>query len=224
MEKHKRKNKIWIAALTGIIGIFSMVAYFKYPNASTWKEIGGLGVVAVGVLVYDEKNHLKREEKAKRKYFQRKYPLLASNISLLLQSGMSPKSAFLYLASQQKSTLSQTKKEDLLKTELLTLERKLSGGYSEKLAYKEFGDACMEREYQRLMSLVIQYLEQGTKHLSVLLEIEMKDASGARVRSAKQAGEEISTKMLLPMGLLLMDVIAMIIAPVLSTISEFQSL
>lgn len=204
--------------LIGIMGFFALCSFVRNPEEDTWKIIFGLGAFAMGLLFYEEKNKKVRQDKEDIKFFQKKYPMLASNISLLLQSGMSPKSAFLYIEGQYKD------KEDLLGKELQILKGKLISGYSERLAYKEFGEACKGWEYRRLMSLVMQYLEQGTKHIAVLLELEVKEASGNRLRMAKKAGEELSTKMLLPMGLLLLDVIIMVIAPVVCAVSSFQNL
>ena len=112
----------------------------------------------------------------------------------------------------------------MLSKELEVLKIKLQSGYRESVAYKEFGEACMVKEYRRLMSLVTQYIEQGTKFLVVLLEVEMREANKAKIRIARQEGEELSSKMLLPMGLLLFDVVIIVIAPIISSLSALQTL
>ncbi len=212
------KNKKYIILIESLILILTVVSGIKSPEVSTWKIMIVLFIGTIVLLVVRKKYQQEQQNKERKNFFRRKYPMLASNVSLLLQSGMSPKSAFLYLAEQY------GEKEDPLKQELESLKAKLVSGYGESLAYREFGEACMEKEYRRLMSLVTQYLEQGTRFLVVLLEIEMREANKARIRNARREGETLSTKMLLPMGLLLLDVVVIVIAPILSSVTALHNL
>jgi len=213
-----RKSKRYRIAV-GVVGlIFCLISFLKSGQELTGIQILGMTLGIMLIIPYAEKYEVEKEIKKRTIFFRRKYPLFAGNLSLLLRSGMSPKNAFLYLAKEYRA------EKDPLKQELVQLQMKLTSGYTEVLAYKEFGEACMATEYKRLMSLVIQYLEQGTKYLNILLEMEMKEAASTRLRLAKQAGEEISTKMLLPMGLLLLDVIAIVIAPVMGSMASMQGI
>lgn len=212
------KNQRYIIFMEILIFILALVSFIKEPEALSWKVMAGMGLGTISLLLYRKKFQLKQEKKEKEQFFRKKYPMFAGNVSLLIQSGMSPKSTFLYL--EQNYGL----QKDPLKEALSTLKTKLVSGYGESMAYKEFGEACMEKEYRRLMSLVTQYLEQGSRYLVVLLELEMREAHKARIRNAKQEGEQMSAKMLLPIGILFLDVIIIVIAPIMSSIAALQGL
>lgn len=212
------KNKKYMVIMESLMILLTVISFVKSPNDSSWKILAALAVGTTILLLYQKKYQQKQEIKEQRQFFRKKYPMFAGNVSILLQSGMSPKSAFIYLANHYGNI------DDPLKRELDLLKTRLHSGYTESVAYKEFGERCLEKEYRRLMSLVTQYLEQGTKFLIVLLELEMREANKARIRLARQEGEELSTKMLLPMGLLLLDVVIIVVAPIVSSLSALQSL
>lgn len=213
MRGSKKSMLLYIILFVGLTAI----CYWKSPEDKGWMLIMCLGFFTVLVITQADKLERRKEEKRRKMFFMQQYPVFAGNVSLLLQSGMSPRSVFLYLAKEYD-------KEDLMKTELENLRAKLSTGYKEVLAYRDFGEACRTKEYRRLMNLVIQYLEQGTKFLGVLMDMEMKEASKSRVRMVRQQGEEISVKLLLPMGLLLMDVMAIVVAPIFSAMQLIEGI
>lgn len=212
------KKKRYFIFMETLIVLMTLVSLVKEPEGDAWKImlIGWIG--SLFLLKNWKRIEQKQLRKEREKFFESKYPMLAGNVSLLLQSGMSPKSAFLYMEQTYEGG------DDPLKKELGILKAKLVSGYGESAAYREFGEACMRKEYRRLMSLVIQYLEQGTKFLVVLLELEMREASKSRLRQARQEGERISTKMLLPIGLLFLVVIMIVIAPIMSSLTALQGL
>ena len=211
-------RKRYIILMESLIFVLGIVSFIKAPQSATWKYIMSMAIGSIGLLFAQKRLKQRQEFKERQEFFRKKYPMFAGNVSLLIQSGMSPKSAFLYLEQNYGPG------EDALKKELSVLKAKLVSGYGERLAYKEFGDACHTKEYRRLMSLICQYLEQGTRFLVVLLELEMHEANKAQIRLARQEGEKLSTKMLLPMGLLLLDVVVIVIAPILSSMMALQSL
>ena len=211
-------GKVRYIIIESLIFILAALSYLKSPDDKTWIILLTMCVGTSILLIFQGKIQERQDRKGRKLFFARKYPTFAGNVSILLQSGMSPKSAFLFLSNRP------AKKEDLLGKELEVLRIKLNSGYRESVAYKEFGEACLGKEYRRLMSLVTQYLEQGTKFLIVLLEVEMREANKAKIRIARQEGEELSSKMLLPMGLLLFDVVILVIAPIISSLSSLQTL
>ena len=73
--------------------------------------------------------------------------------------------------------------------------------------------------YRKFATLLVQNLRKGTAGLSRLLETEVQEAFAAQESLAKKRGEELETKLLLPMMLMLGLVIVMIMIP---AIASFQ--
>ena len=67
--------------------------------------------------------------------------------------------------------------------------------------------------YRRLMRLLINNLEKGSKDICQQLNVEAKQAYEQRLLLAKKRGEEASTKMLIPMMLMMLLVMVIIMAP-----------
>ena len=95
----------------------------------------------------------------------------------------------------------------------------MKDGIGERLAYEQFGERLGLQVYRRLATLLVQNLRKGTAGLSRLLEKEMQDAFDAQESIAKKQGEELQTKLLLPMMLMLGLVIVIIMIP---AIANFQ--
>ena len=84
------------------------------------------------------------------------------------------------------------------------------------MAYEQFGERLGLQAYRRLATLLVQNLRKGTAGLCRLLEKEMQDAFDARESDAKKRGEELQTKLLLPMMLMLGLVIVIIMIPAIA--------
>lgn len=91
-------------------------------------------------------------------------------------------------------------------------------GISEIQAYGEFGRRCGLRCYIRFSSLLQSSLQTGGKNLRKTLESEMEEAFEQRKDIAKRLGEEASTKLLIPLFLMLGVVMVMVVAPAFLTL------
>jgi len=80
-------------------------------------------------------------------------------------------------------------------------------------AYENFGRHCQLSAYRKLSSLIVQNVRKGAKGMQKLLEEEEWEAYEQRKAQARQSGEEASTKLLLPMGIMLVIVLAIMIIP-----------
>ena len=83
-------------------------------------------------------------------------------------------------------------------------------GESESFAYEDFGKRIGLRSYMKLSSLITQNLRMGTGGMGKILDQEMREAFEDRKAYAKTRGEEASTKLLIPM-LMLMGIVMLIV-------------
>ena len=89
----------------------------------------------------------------------------------------------------------------------------MDSGISEAETYRRFGERCGQVKYKTLSTLLIQNLQKGSRYLSDLLEKEAVEAWEERKRKARVLGEAAATKLLLPMILMLLVVMAVIMLP-----------
>jgi len=186
-----------------------------------WKTSGkgnSLGVIAaaggLSILIYFLKDRdLKTNLEKQRKRMKRKYPEIIYKLSLYLGAGMTVKRAICKVAEdcEQKSAWSGQKER--IYEELLYIHRKLDMGMPEREVYEEFGKRTGVLEYIRLGSLLTQNLKKGSVLLVQRLREEMQQSMTDQIRMGKQLGEEAETRLLLPMGLLLMVVMIMVVLP-----------
>ena len=80
-------------------------------------------------------------------------------------------------------------------------------------AYRRFGERCGQVQYQTFATMLIQNLQKGSRQLADMLEKESMEAWDERKRKARVLGEAAATKLLVPMILMLLVVMAVIMIP-----------
>ena len=93
------------------------------------------------------------------------------------------------------------------------MDRRLTEGENERNAYETFVGQMDSMSYRRLMRLLINNLEKGSKDICHQLNVEAGQAYEQRLLLAKKLGEEASTKMLIPMMLMMILVMVIVMAP-----------
>ena len=166
-----------------------------------------LGLFAA-ILVYKEQDQEQHKQEQKRKErLVRQYPQLVSVLTTLLDCGMSLRYAIGRL------TIEHLGGEGPLQGELETLLRRLQSGTGMSEALWEFAAGCDVRQYRKLVSLLIQNQEQGSRGLGQMLHAEVEESEQSRLQLAKQDGEKAQTRMLLPLTILLGLVMVILMVP-----------
>ena len=111
-------------------------------------------------------------------------------------------------SAKRKTGIKRAGYEDMLIT-----YRKISEGAGELQAIEDLGKASESKEYRKLSMLLLQNIKKGSKDLIDTLEKEEKYAFELRKQKAIKAGEEASTKLLIPMGGMLFIVIVILVVP-----------
>ncbi|MCR5097388.1 MAG: hypothetical protein K6B14_00405 [Lachnospiraceae bacterium] len=179
-----------------------------------------LGLVT-GVALYlgsgiDEK----REMVKKREVYGRQYPDIVENLSLYVGAGISPRGAFDRMEKQyMKWKGAHPKEEKCAYENLILMNRAIRDGALEGDAYDRYGRNCIHPSYRKLTVLLRQNLRHGNERLLEQLSHEEQMVREARLRDIKTAGEQVSTKLLIPMGGLLGMILIVLIVPALMSIS-----
>lgn len=162
----------------------------------------------------------RNEEKKRKEQMELDYAEVVNKLLVLLGAGMSLKQSWNRISTQylDKRQKKQTRKREIY-DEMLITNYAVSDGESERTAYEKWGERTGLGSYQRLVRILIQNLQTGSRGLCSLLAQEAADALEERKALAKKMGEEAGTKMLLPLMMMLGIVMAIIMVPAMLSIN-----
>lgn len=147
----------------------------------------------------------------------RDYPEIVHKLALYMGAGMTIRNAFGKMGEDYKKRKIPKKKQYVYE-EIVLLCHELQSGVSETEAYAHLGKRCRLQPYMKLSTLLSQNLRKGNNDLLSKLRQEAETAFEERKNSAKKAGEEAGTKLLLPMMMMLCIVMVLIMIPAYFTI------
>lgn len=139
------------------------------------------------------------------------YPPLILKFTLLIQAGMTARRAFQKMASDYMR--SKPVKGHFAYEMIVLACREMDSGVAELEAYRRFGERCGQMKYKTFSTILIQNLQKGSRHMADLLEQEAMEAWDERKRKARVLGEAAATKLLIPMIMMLIVVMAIIMIP-----------
>lgn len=178
-------------------------------------EVFGLSLAAgifYGFSYYQSEEKRKKEQEQQ---MMRDYPEIVGKIVLLLGAGLGMRKVFERIACDyQKQMEGKSPKEKRYGyEEILLTYQEMENGISEQEAYERMGKRCSVSAYRSLASLLTQNLKKGSKGLLELLKQESQEALENRRRGAQAAGEIAATRLLLPMGMMLVVVLIILTVP-----------
>ena len=190
--------------------------------------IAGITVMMAVILVLGREQERKQAKEVRKMQMMRDYPEILSKFILLLNAGMSMRKAFAKIGldyKRQQETLTgylyghvaknqeNTRGRRYAYEEFLNTYYEMEKGISEREAYERLGFRCDTPQYKTFSMLLVQNLKKGNKNLMEMLERESASAFEERKRLAKILGEKAGTKLLLPMGSMLVIVFVILLVP-----------
>lgn len=188
----------------------------------TWKKkmdyrglvIVFLGIVAALAIYLADQEEKKKAKKEVENQRLRDYPLIVSDLSILMAAGMSFRVALERITGRYLSGISANpEKKSAGYEDMVRCYKRLVDGAGEMTAIELLGKESEAKEYRKLSMLLAQNLRKGSKDLIECLEKEEASAFEQKKQRAIRAGEEASTKLLLPMGGMLLIVIVVLVVP-----------
>ncbi len=178
------------------------------------------GICAMAAVAVGKKDDARKAKARRDAQLMEEYPQMLNQMALLLGAGMTVGNAWEKIAlgyeKKRQEHGAQTAQMPVYE-EMLVTYRQIQDGMGERRAYEEFGERLGLQPYRRLATLLVQNLRKGTRGLSRLMEKEMQSAYDEQAGSAKKRGEELQTKLLLPMMLMLALVIVIIMIPAMAS-------
>ena len=156
------------------------------------------------------KRDYQQEKKDRRKRLENEYPQIVSKFAMLLSAGLSVRNAWIRIVAinDRKNGVTSPAYE-----EMKWAIRQMQKGNSELDVYENFGRRVGLVHYKKLMALFISDKRRGSRNLLEAMNEEMMQAWEEKRRKAKQQGEQVGTKLLIPMMGMLMVVFVIIIVP-----------
>ena len=167
-----------------------------------------LGILAAILLPLKDRQ---REQEAKKKrecQMMMDYSEILSRLVVFLGAGLPVRKAWAKIVEDYRRTEEKAGKRAAYE-EMAAAYYLMQRGVPEIQAYSEFGNRCRVLPYRKLAGI----LEQNVKSLTPVLEAEMEAAFEQRKNLARRLGEEASTKLLLPLFMMLLIVMVMITVP-----------
>lgn len=173
------------------------------------------GLAVVLIWVFSRKKQQEDQKKRIAK-MEEDYPDIVNQLALLLGAGMTARQAWNRLGSLYVFyRKSQMVKEKPVYEAILRMNGRFAEGESERAVYQQFCEEIPASCYHKLMRILLGSLEKGTKGVEIRLEEESRSAFEQRILLAKKRGEEASTKMLIPLMLMMMIVMGIVMLPAL---------
>ena len=171
-----------------------------------------LGILAAILLPLRDRQ---REQEAKKKrecQMMMDYSEILSRLVVFLGAGLPVRKAWAKIVEDYRRTEEKAGKRAAYE-EMAAAYYLMQRGVPEIQAYSEFGNRCRVLPYRKLAGILEQNVKNGSKSLTPVLEAEMEAAFEQRKNLARRLGEEASTKLLLPLFMMLLIVMVMITVP-----------
>lgn len=186
---------------------------YVYKGESYGYKVFGMMSIC-GLLVFflkDEK--LQKEVERRNRQMLVDYSEVVSKLTLLLGAGMTIRGALEKMAADYVRKKGETGGERYAYEEIVYICREMQGGISERNGIEMLGVRCGIPCYMKLSSILMQNLKKGSRGMAESLGYEVGLAFEERKNAARRMGEEAGTKLLFPMILMLVIVMAVLVIP-----------
>lgn len=184
---------------------------WERPKEHTGELLASLGLFAAFVVLLKSTREKQEEEARRAEQLLMDYPGMVMKFALLIQAGMTARSAFRKMADDYERR--KTKRRHFACEAVAAACYEMDSGVSEPEAYRRFGEKCGQMKYKTFSTLLIQNLQKGSRRMADILEQEALEAWDERKRKARVLGEAAATKLLVPMVMMLAVVMAIIMIP-----------
>ncbi len=176
-----------------------------------------LALTASAMLFFLKDRDLEAQLKKRQKLLKDAYPGIVHKLELYLGAGLTVRGALGQMAEAYLCQKQAGKGEHPAYEEILCVCRELSLGNEETKVYERLGIRCGSQEYVRLGALLAQYVVKGGSDLQSRLAEEASASMKEQIQQSRKLGEEASTKLLVPMVMMLGIVMVMIMIPAFGT-------
>ena len=188
---------------------------YHYGEAFNFNIIPIMGIIIAILLYLQEKEKESRSTENRKRELMKDYPDIVSKLIVFIGAGLSVRQSWESIVIDYENECKENNERRYAYEEMVKALAKLKTGIYENTVYKDFGRSCALRQYMKLASLLEQNRRNGLANLHSLLSMESQSAWDERINLARREGEELNTKLLLPLFMMLLIVMMIIIVPAL---------
>lgn len=187
---------------------------WKVEESKLPQQILFLGILVAILLPELEREKLREQKKKREEQLLQEYPEMVNKLTLLIGAGMTVQAAWNRITDMYLVTLKEGKLlRNELYEEMLITRREIENGRGEIRSYEAFGERCGLPRFRKFANYLVQNIKKGSVGVCDLLEKEAMEVFAEKRNRARRCGEEATTKLLLPMLLMLGIVIFIIMVP-----------
>lgn len=205
-EIHAAQKWLYSLLCIALCSAFSFAIILNNGDISTGIVLLGVALCGAIGLPFLADYELNSKIEKRRLSIQLEFPDFVNTLILLVNAGMTIPKAW-------EKIVSESKKTTPLYNELRYCLAEISAGKSEAAAYEEFGRRCKVKEIVKFVSIIILNLRKGGSEVVATLKLQSAECWEMRKATAKRLGEQASSKLMLPMGIMLVGIMLITVLP-----------
>jgi hypothetical protein len=179
-----------------------------------WGILLILTIVCGGLFAARQWENEKQREKEIKRASELEYSNILWQFELLLEAGFTVPTAWKKIIEDyEKKKIRIAKERQYVYEQMKYAYHQMELGYSVERVFHMFSKKMRLKSYSKLMTLFLQNMTKGSKNMLEILKNEEQQAFLIRCEQAKRMGEEADTKLLLPMGMMLLDILLLLMVP-----------
>lgn len=186
----------------------------KTEEADSGLSVVIFALVMAGLIVYLLDNDINSRVDKRRMRIKYDFPDFLNKLLLLINAGMT-------VSRAMEKIIEDGSKDSPLYEELAAAISDINGGKPEFQAFEEFAGRCKIPEVSKFVSVLLQNLRKGNAEMVSILRLQSNACWEMRKSAAKRMGEEASTKLLLPLMLMLIAILMIVVMPAVLSMKGF---
>ena len=186
---------------------------WSYPRQNRGLLLGIIFMFLYPLISYEKDKEIYSMSLKRKKQLQNTFPEFITKLTLLLEAGLSIRNAMFYMVKDYEKI--SHKGKIYLYEELSYVCIQIKNGMPEKEGYELLAKRCSLPCYKKIAGMLIQHLYKGGNYILEELKKESQKATEEQKRMIQKKGEEMGTKLLFPMLLMLGIVMVFIMVPAL---------
>ncbi len=191
------------ASFTYILTLTPVAVILSAMSNEPLMLVLGMAVVLLLVRYLEKDINDKLEER--REELLLDLPQVLSKLSLLINSGMVMREAWVKVSQTGERALYQ---------EMKITSQEMANGASDLEAFRNFADRCSVKSIRKVTSTLVQNLQKGNQELAYFLDDMSREMWEEKKNIVRQKGETAGTKLMIPIGMIFMGIMILIIVPI----------
>lgn len=181
------------------------------PATGILLSMAGIAALFGGGFLVD--SSLEGEVLKRRQAIQMEFPEFINKLTLLVNAGMTISKAW-------EKIIRENQRKHVLYEEMDYAMAEIQAGKPEGMAYEGFARRCHVKEVTKFVSVIVMNLKRGGSEVVPVLREQGNECWEMRKNTARQLGEEASTKVLIPMMIMFLGIVLIVATPAVLSMSS----